>query len=46
MFQVKNLEAELMRLQEDLSLAERQRRNAEAERDELADEIGSSASSK
>ena len=35
-----------MRLQEDLSLAERQRRNAEAERDELADEIGSSASSK
>ena len=44
--QVKNLEAELLRMQEDLSSAERQRRNAEAERDELADEIGSSASSK
>ncbi|KAK7113791.1 hypothetical protein V1264_013012 [Littorina saxatilis] len=43
---VKNLEAELLKLQEDLALAERQRRNAEAERDELADEIGTSASSK
>jgi hypothetical protein len=44
--QVKNLEAELLRLQEDLASAERMRRNAEAERDELADEIGTSASSK
>ncbi|XP_076459497.1 uncharacterized protein LOC143292799 isoform X2 [Babylonia areolata] len=43
---VKNLEAELLKLQEDLALAERQRRNAESERDELADEIGTSASSK
>jgi hypothetical protein len=44
--QVKNLEAELLRLQEDLASVERMRRNAEAERDELADEIGTSASSK
>lgn len=44
--QVKNLEAELLRLQEDLAAAERGRRHAEAERDELADEIGSSASGK
>ncbi|KAK7484698.1 hypothetical protein BaRGS_00024106 [Batillaria attramentaria] len=43
---IKNLEAELLRMQEELAAAERGRRNAEAERDELADEIGSSASSK
>ncbi|XP_013083692.2 myosin heavy chain, non-muscle isoform X1 [Biomphalaria glabrata] len=43
---VKNLEAELLRLQEELASAERARRNAESERDELADEIGSSASGK
>ena len=40
------MEAELLRLQEDLTIAERQRRNAEAERDELADEMGTSATSK
>ena len=43
---VKNLEAELLRLQEELSSAERAKRNAESERDEMADEIGSSTSSK
>lgn len=43
---VKNLEAECLRLQEELSSAERARRNAESERDEMADEIGSSSSSK
>ena len=44
--QVKNLEAELIRLQEELGSSERGRRNAESERDELADEIGSNASGK
>ncbi|KAK3797476.1 hypothetical protein RRG08_049307 [Elysia crispata] len=43
---VKNLEAEIIRLQEELGAAERARRNAESERDEMADEIGSSASGK
>ena len=35
----KNLEADLMQAQEDLSASERQRRAAEAERDDLQDEL-------
>uniref|UniRef100_A0A8D0AH53 Myosin, heavy chain 11a, smooth muscle n=1 Tax=Sander lucioperca TaxID=283035 RepID=A0A8D0AH53_SANLU len=35
----KGLEAELMQLQEDLAAAERARKQAEAERDELSDEL-------
>ena len=35
----KHLEAELMQAQEDLAASERQRRAAEAERDDLQDEI-------
>ena len=44
--QAKNLEAEVLRLQEELAAAERARRNAESERDEMADEIGLGTSSK
>merc|ERR1712186_55428 len=40
---VKNLEADMIQLQEDLSAAERARRTAEAERDDLQEEISSSA---
>ena len=40
---VKNLEADMMQLQEDLSAAERARRTAEAERDDLQEEINSNA---
>merc|ERR1711936_811477 len=40
---VKNLEADMIQLQEDLSAAERARRTAEAERDDLQEEINSSA---
>ena len=40
---VKNLEAEMIQLQEDLSAAERARRTAEAERDDLQEEISSNA---
>merc|ERR1712080_645258 len=38
------LEADLAQMQEDLSAAERQRRTAEAERDELAEELSSTGS--
>ena len=38
------LEAELAQIQEDLSAAERGRRTAETERDELAEELSSSGS--
>merc|ERR1719422_601257 len=40
----KVLEADLAQMQEDLSAAERQRRTAEAERDELAEELTSTGS--
>merc|ERR1712061_338128 len=40
---VKNLEADMIQLQEDLSAAERARRTAEAERDDLQEEISSNA---
>merc|ERR1711899_548999 len=40
---VKNLEADMIQLQEDLSAAERARRTAEAERDDLQEEINSNA---
>lgn len=40
---VKNLEAELLQLTEDLAASERQKRAAESERDELQEEINSSA---
>ena len=40
---VKNLEADMMQLQEDLSAAERARRTAEAERDDLQEEMSSNA---
>lgn len=43
---LKTYEADLLKLQEDLAASERQRRNAESERDELQDEIGSSAAGK
>lgn len=43
---IKNLEAELLKVQEELSMAERARRNAEGERDELADELTTLASGK
>ena len=42
----KNLEAELLQLQDDLASSERARKAVESERDELQDTIGSSASSK
>lgn len=38
---IKALEAELVQLQEDLSAADRARRTAETERDELAEELSS-----
>ena len=41
---IKSLEADIVQLQEDLSAAERGRRTAEAERDELAEELASSGS--
>merc|ERR1719230_2157186 len=41
---IKALEADLVQMQEDLSAAERARRTAEAERDELAEELSSSGS--
>ena len=40
---VKGLEADMIQMQEDLSAAERARRTAEAERDDLQEEISSSA---
>ncbi|XP_033121498.1 myosin-10-like isoform X2 [Anneissia japonica] len=40
----KGLEADYLQLQEELALAQRARRNAESERDELADELGSNSS--
>merc|ERR1711981_850736 len=40
---VKNLEADMMQLQEDLSAAERARRTAEAERDDLQEEMNNNA---
>lgn len=40
---VKNLEAELLQLTEDLAGVERQKRAAEAERDELQEEINNNA---
>ncbi|GAB1604732.1 myosin heavy chain, non-muscle-like isoform X4 [Argonauta hians] len=43
---VKSLEDELVVLQEDLATAERARKNAEAERDELQEEIASGSVSK
>ena len=42
---VKNLEADLLQLQEDLASSERSRKIIEAERDELQDEIGNNSSS-
>merc|ERR1719325_317223 len=41
---IKSLEADIVQMQEDLSAAERARRTAEAERDELAEELSSSGS--
>lgn len=41
---VKNLEADLLQLTEDLASAERQKRAAEAERDELQEEINNNNS--
>ena len=41
--QVKGLEADMIQLQEDLSAAERGRRTAETERDDLQEEINNSA---
>lgn len=42
----KNLEAELLQLQEDLATSERTRKQVESERDELQDEINNSGASK
>jgi len=41
---IKGLEADLVQMQEDLSAADRARRTAESERDELAEELSSSGS--
>jgi len=41
---IKSLEADLVQMQEDLSAAERARRTAEAERDELAEELSTTGS--
>lgn len=41
---VKNMETDLVQLQEDLAASERARRAAESERDELAEELGTSSS--
>ena len=43
---IKSLEADVMKLQEDLQAAERGRRNAESERDELQDELSSNTTGK
>lgn len=43
---LKNLETDNLKLQEDLAAAERARRNAEAERDELQDEMSSNTTGK
>ena len=43
---VKNLEAELLQLHEDLAASERARKVVEGERDELQDEINNSGASK
>ncbi|XP_060570193.1 myosin heavy chain, non-muscle-like isoform X3 [Ruditapes philippinarum] len=43
---LKNMETENLKLQEDIAAAERGRRNAEAERDELQDELGSNTTGK
>jgi len=43
---LKNLETDNLKLQEDLAAAERAKRNAEAERDELHDEISSNTTGK
>ncbi|XP_052768982.1 myosin heavy chain, non-muscle-like isoform X3 [Mya arenaria] len=43
---LKNLETDNLKLQEDLAAAERARRNAEAERDELQDEISGNTTGK
>ncbi|XP_029441148.1 LOW QUALITY PROTEIN: myosin-10-like [Rhinatrema bivittatum] len=43
---LKNLEAELLQLQEDLAAAERAKRQAQQERDDLADEIANGVSGK
>ncbi len=43
---LKNLEADNLQLQEDLAASERARKKAEAERDELQDEINNSGASK
>lgn len=43
---LKNLETDNLKLQEDLAAAERARRNAEMERDELQDEISGSTTGK
>ena len=42
----KNFEAEVMQLHEDLSAAERQRKAAEAERDDLQEELSGGARDK
>lgn len=42
----KNLETELLQLQEDLATSERTRKQVENERDELQDEINNSGASK
>ena len=41
---IKSLEADLVQIQEDLSAAERARRTAESERDELAEELSTNGS--
>jgi len=43
---VKNLETELLQLQEDLAASERNRKALQSERDELSDELASGGSSK
>ena len=43
---MKNLEADLAHMQEDLAASERARKAVEAERDELAEEVSSGASNK
>lgn len=44
--QLKNLEAELAQMQEDLASSERNRRNLQAERDDLLEEISSGSAGK
>ena len=43
-WQAKNLEADVIALQEDLSASEKARKNAENERDELQEELNSNSS--